>query len=136
MKQEHIAHLLERYLDGETTNKEEQKLRRYFRETQIVPAEWRVYKALFAMTDAGFESHQDHRWRKLVAMAACVAALTVLIVMLWPRHDEPKAESSYAVIDGVVTTDQQLVADEAEQALTMVAVTEEELFGAFDTMNL
>lgn len=136
MKQERIAQLLERYLDGKTTNEEERLLRQYFRQTQLVPTEWRVYKALFALTDAETRQPTVRRCPKWVAVAAGVAALTVLTTVLWPHHETTATESCYAVIDGVVTTDQQLVTDEAEQSLTMVAITEDELFEAFDTMNL
>lgn len=42
--------LIGKYLDGMTTNAEEDRLRRYFAEMPAdeVPEEWRVYKALFA----------------------------------------------------------------------------------------
>ncbi len=59
MKREQIEDLLKRYLDGETTNEEEQLLRQYFATTQIVPPEWKVYKALF-----GWENDQRTEQRE------------------------------------------------------------------------
>ena len=59
MNREQIEDLLKRYLDGETTNEEEQLLRQYFATTQIVPPEWKAYKALF-----GWENDQRTEQRE------------------------------------------------------------------------
>ena len=48
MKQnEHIASLLEKFLEGQSTEAEEQTLSEYFNSADDVPAEWAAYKELF-----------------------------------------------------------------------------------------
>lgn len=48
MKQnEHIASLLEKFLEGQSTEAEEQTLSEYFDRADDVPAEWAAYKELF-----------------------------------------------------------------------------------------
>ena len=149
MKQEYINILLERYLDGETTNQEEQQLSQYFATATDVPAEWRVYRAMFAYTasqqqavarTAGQTAANDGaataaptvhlRVRQAVRWlaAACVAAVVMLSV---GRRAVP---SCYAVIDGRVVTSQQRVLQEAEDALMMVSYSDDDTFDALDMM--
>ena len=48
MKQnEYIASLLEKFLEGQSTEAEEQTLSEYFNSADDVPAEWAAYKELF-----------------------------------------------------------------------------------------
>ena len=48
MKQnEHIASLLEKFLEGQSTEAEEQTLSEYFDRADDVPAEWTAYQELF-----------------------------------------------------------------------------------------
>ena len=49
----HIESLIEKYLDGDTSNSEEQLLRRYFaNRDNDIPDEWKALRALF-----GYEEH-------------------------------------------------------------------------------
>ena len=70
MNREQIEELLKHYLDGKTTNEEEQLLRQYFATTQIVPPEWKAYKALF-----GWENSQRTEQREPSSM------------LEWPSRD-------------------------------------------------
>ena len=70
MKQQEIQTLIDRYLDGETTNDEERRLRQYFAETQLVPPEWRPYKALFA-------------WEQREARQVCCDAIATTKTLDW-----------------------------------------------------
>ena len=149
MKQEEIQTLLDRYLDGETTNDEEQLLRQYFSTVQIVPPEWRPYKALFgweqrhataAMPQPAAVSTPKRPVSRL-AIAASIAALLLVgagIATSLLRQPAETAETAqnYAVIDGHVTTDAALIAQEAELALMMVSTTEEETFDALNIMEI
>ena len=147
MKQQEIQTLIDRYLDGETTNDEERRLRQYFAETQLVPPEWRPYKALFAWEQR--EARQvccdviathPHRRHRRLAIAASLAALLLVgagvATTLLRQPQQPEATRNYAVIDGHVTTDAARIAQEAEEALTLVATTEEDTFEALNILEI
>ena len=145
MKQEEIQILLDRYLDGDTTCEEELLLRRYFNETQLIPTEWQCYKALF-LWECSISSDtavaKPSRPHRQLAAAAAIAVLLVAgagitsILLHQPATDKPKGKQDYAIIDGRLTTDVALIAQEAEQALMMVTTTEEETFDALNIIQL
>lgn len=145
MNKEEIQKLLERYLDGLTTDEEESRLRDYFaRAGQQVPAEWRVYRALFAYEQAeaaalqqqaavpaatlrqGFQRH----WLPVVlAVAATAVALLVLTVQL------PPSGNNYVVINGKVIHNKEIINREAEASLNMVSADADEDFDALFQME-
>lgn len=145
MNNKEVQTLLERYLDGLTTNEEEGRLRDYFiRAGQSVPAEWRVYRALFAYEQAetaalqqqaavpaatlrqGFQRH----WLPVVlAVAATAVALLVLTVQL------PPSGNNYAVINGKVIHNKEIINREAEASLNMVSADADEDFDALFQME-
>ena len=145
MKQEEIQILLNRYLDGDTTCEEEQILRHYFNETQLIPTEWRNFKALFQWEhslccDTVAMPKVRHHWRHAAAAAITVlllvgAGITVSLLNQ-SATDKPRGKQDYAIIDGRLTTDAALIAQEAEQALMMVTTTEEETFDALNIIQL
>ena len=148
MKQEQIQALLDRYLDGATTNEEEALLRHYFSVTQLVPPEWRPYRAIFA-----WEAREARHARSVccdsiatksprrLAIAAGIAALVLAgaglayTLLRQPAAGQMEAKH-YAIIDGHYTTDITLVNQAAEQALQMVATTEEDTFDALNILEL
>lgn len=109
MKQtkEYIEDLLERFLDGQTTESEEQLLSDYFRDADAVPEEWQVYKEIFDSfkTDAYDFSEEEldamlapadekPKVMRLLSWAsvACVAAIIGLFV--WhPWKENPSSET-------------------------------------------
>jgi len=142
MKQEQIQQLLNRYLDGLTTNQEERQLRHYFRKTQIVPPEWRPYKVLFAWEQR--EDQKQRSSRRNYMKHGIAASLTALILVgagltakLLITHQSPHTtQQNYAVIDGQLITDTELIMQEAEQALVMVSATDDETFDALNNIQL
>lgn len=72
---EHIKQLTRRFMDGQTTIEEEARLASYYR-THDVPAEWRVYKEMFAYFDAGMPLGQDK-------VAACPRAVPAVCGLPW-----------------------------------------------------
>ena len=120
---EHIRLLIEKYLDGYTTNAEEQTLRDYFSRTALsdMPAEWRVYKAMFGYVAASASTAIDDvpattpfiNVRILLKIAAAI--VVIVTFALWPRTPQ-----NYVVIDGTVYTDKGLMEQNAEEALTLV----------------
>ena len=144
MKQNQIKQLLERYLDGDTSKAEEEQLRQYFAETTLVPPEWRPYKALFAWETRetrpvccdSIATNRARRLRRL-AIAAGIAALVLLTATLLRQSaTSPLPSGNYAIVEGYIITDAALVAQEAEQALLMVASTEEETFDAINIFEI
>lgn len=165
--------LIEKYLDGMTTNAEEDRLRRYFAEVPAddVPEEWRVYKALFAW-ETGHATAGDTAteqaaattekptasdrqpgltewtaaekgkaaarpammWRLNVFLASAAASVAILIV-LTVGHIPHGGRQCYAVIDGRVYTDCKFVEREAEEALMLVAGSEDDAFDALQMMR-
>lgn len=103
---EYIERLLGKFVDGLTTELEEQQLAEYFDTADDIPAEWQVYKEMFrsfktddynfsnaeldAMltSDVAVESsaahilpkHTSHVWR-WVAVAACAAVVVAFVAI-------------------------------------------------------
>ena len=76
----HIATLLNRFLDGESTLAEEEQLVQYFA-THSVDREWEPYKQMFAYFDSGMDDMSCASkpkivmmpWRRVIGIAASVA---------------------------------------------------------------
>lgn len=51
-----IRRLLERFMSGETTIEEEDRLGDYFRTAHDIPAEWQEYKLMFGYFDSGMDA--------------------------------------------------------------------------------
>ena len=149
-----IQDLLDKYMDGATSNEEEATLRKYFEEhANDIPEEWESYRALFSYI--GFEQmnlsqilkeekEEDFEKKDIekeeipkkeasrtsVAAAAIIAFLIVGI----QKIAQPQPEC-YAVIDGKVYTDQEFVHNEALDALEDVSADSEDPFSALDMMK-
>lgn len=94
---EYIEQLLQRFMDGETTELEEQFLAEYFSTSDSIPEDWEAYREMFASfaTDAYDFSEEEligipqkPRMIRILPWlaAACVAAL-LIIFMAPPRED-------------------------------------------------
>lgn len=146
-KNDYISQLIDRYLDGETTEGEERALRGYFTNSENdIPEEWRAYKALFGFIaderqKAGVEEatetkvapikhkHRHALWLYVASAAASVA----VIVGLTLNHNHRSL--NYVVIDGEVYTSKTAVNDEALEALQMVSSDEDDTFSALEMMQ-
>ncbi len=161
MKKEEIERLIDKYFDGETSNAEEQQLRDYFTtHGQSVDKEWQPLRALMAyecrcigenehagqytdevadMDEALSEKAASNRrhvaslWSRRWLWPVSVAASVVLLVTLFlsfPRE----GNSDYAIIDGEKYTGKAIVEKEAEAALSLVAVGDDD-FHALEQMQ-
>lgn len=129
----HIESLIEKYLDGDTSNSEEQLLRRYFaNRDNDIPDEWKALRALFGYEEAQRKSTarstRKSAMRRYIRYAAMAAAVVLIAIPIMMHRN--RTSGNYAVIDGKVCTDSRTVAAEAEKALMMVAVGEDETFEA------
>ena len=135
--------LTEKYMEGTTTNAEEQALRQYFASPQsLVPEDLAWMKALFAYEAQQAETATESlparqatppgrpwqavlRWTGLAASVLLMLAFSATLLVT-----RPQAMQDLAFIDGKKTTDRQIMECEALHALDEVAYTDEELFDA------
>ena len=147
-----IQDLLDKYMDGATSNKEEATLRKYFEEHgNDIPEEWESYRALFSYI--GFEQMNlsqilkeeeekeidkkeafRSRWLKYFGTSVAAAAIIAFMLVGIQKLTQPQPEC-YAVIDGKVYTDQEFVHHEALDALDDVSADSEDPFSALDMMK-
>ena len=146
-----IQDLLDKYMDGATSNEEEAMLRKYFEEHgNDIPEEWESYRALFSYI--GFEQMNLSqilkeeekeidkkeasrcRWLKYFGTSVAAAAIIVFLIVGIQKIAQPQPEC-YAVIDGKVYTDQEFVHHEALDALEDVSADSEDPFSALDMMK-
>lgn len=147
-----IQNLLDKYMDGATSNEEEATLRKYFEEHgNDIPEEWESYRALFSYI--GFEQMNlsqilkeeeekeidkkeasRSRWLKYFGTSVAAAAIIAFLIVGIQKIAQPQPEC-YAVIDGKVYTDQEFVHNEALNALEDVSADSEDPFSALDMMK-
>ena len=145
-----IQDLLDKYMDGATSNEEEATLRKYFEEHgNDIPEEWESYRALFCYI--GFEqmnlsqnlkeeeeisknAASRSRWLKYFGTSVAAAAIIAFLIVGIQKIAQPQPEC-YAVIDGKVYTDQEFVHNEALDALEDVSADSEDPFSALDMMK-
>ena len=153
-----IQNLLDKYMDGTTSNEEEATLRKYFEEhSNDIPEEWESYRALFSYIGfeqmnlsqilKGEEKEEDFekkdiekekasrsRWLKYFGASVAAAAIIAFMLVGIQKIAQPQPEC-YAVIDGKVYTDQEFVHHEALDALEDVSADSEDPFSALDMMK-
>ena len=148
-----IQNLLDKYMDGATSNEEEATLRKYFEEHgNDIPEEWESYRALFCYIgfeqinlsqilkeeekeeDIEKEEASRSRWLKYFGTSAAAAAIIAFMLVGIQKIAQPQPEC-YAVIDGKVYTDQEFVHHEALDALEDVSADSEDPFSALDMMK-
>ena len=146
-----IQNLLDKYMDGATSNEEEATLRKYFEEHgNDIPEEWESYRALFSYI--GFEQMNlsqilkeeekeidkkeasRSRWLKYFGTSVAAAAIIAFLIVGIQKIAQPQPKC-YAVIDGKVYTDQEFVHHEALDALEDVSADSEDPFSALDMMK-
>lgn len=124
-----IQTLVERFLEGRTTNSEEQLLYEWFA-TADVPAEWADLKAMFAWYADGMPEREEqptavvalHPHRRLLGIAfttvsiAAVLAI-VLCVVLNLNSSVDIYEGSYIISEGVRYDDLDLIKSDIEAVL-------------------
>ena len=139
-----IRMLIDRYMSGDTTNEEEATLRTWFRLAgDDIPEEWRPLRALFGFVDAERETpprrntllkalHRPRIW-----ISSAVAAAAIAIVMLVPSMNKAFAPEpqNYAVIDGKVYTNQEVINEQVDEALQTVSAENDDPFSALDLMQ-
>lgn len=136
MKQ--IEELINRYLDGLTSNEEERTLKRFFAQAGgDIPEEWKALQTLFAFEsmDSQLPEETDHAkivsirhrnkmLRIIISTAACIAITLIF------HLGHSASYKNYAVIDGKKYTNPEVVRQQAFKALNEVSSDDRETFSA------
>lgn len=134
-----IRMLIDRYMSGDTTNEEEATLRTWFRLAgDDIPEEWRPLRALFCFVDEQRSTTlQRAMHRPRIWISSAVAAAAIAIVMLVPSMNKTFAPEpqNYAVIDGKLYTNQEVINEQVDEALQTVSAENDDPFSALDLMQ-
>lgn len=139
-----IRMLIDRYMSGDTTNEEEATLRTWFRLAgDDIPEEWRPLRVLSCFVDE--ERETPHRRNTLLIalhrpriwISSAVAAAAIAIVILVPSMNKAFAPipQNYAVIDGKLYTNQEVINEQVDEALQTVSAENDDPFSALDLMQ-
>lgn len=139
-----IRMLIDRYMSGDTTNEEEATLRTWFRLAgDDIPEEWRPLRALSCFVDE--ERETPHRRNTLLIalhrpriwISSAVAAVAIVIVMFVTQmyNVSTTTPQNYAVIDGKVYTNQEVINEQVDEALQTVSAENDDPFSALDLMQ-
>ena len=126
---EYIEKLLGKFVDGLTTELEEQRLAEYFDTADDIPAEWQVYKEMFRSfktDDYNFSNAELyamltqpkpalHIWR-WVAVAACAAVVVAFVAIRpWTAFTD-----NTSAVDKMVAVEKPKKADEVKYDVGIV----------------
>ena len=139
-----IRMLIDRYMSGDTTNEEEATLRTWFRLAgDDIPEEWRPLRALFVFVDEERETpHRRntllkalHRPRIWISSAVAAAAIAIVMLVLSMNKAFAPEPQNYAVIDGKLYTNQEVINEQVDEALQTVSAENDDPFSALDLMQ-
>lgn len=123
-----IKQLVERFLEGRTTNAEEHELYEWFA-TADVPEEWRDLKSMFRWYAAGMPAdsddtlqHENHKiGKQWIGWVVGVAAMVAIAVLIFRDYDTKTEidiyEGSFIVAEGVRYDDTAYIEQEIEAVL-------------------
>lgn len=142
---EHIEALVEKFLEGRTSNSEERELYDWFA-TNDVPEEWSELKEMFAWYAAGMPEAEateeqslppvaPHHPRRSIALrlggwSVAAAVAIVLGIVIWPEAETTPAltniyEGSYVVENGIRNDDIDYIHEDIEAVLARADAMEE-----------
>ena len=134
-----IRMLIDRYMSGDTTNEEEATLRTWFRLAgDDIPEEWRPLRALFGFVDEQRSTTlQRAMHRPRIWISSAVAAVAIVIVMFVTQiyNVSTTTPQNYAVIDGKLYTNQEVINEQVDEALQTVSAESDDPFSALDLMH-
>ena len=145
----HIYDLVDKFLEGRTSNAEERELYAWFRENEV-PAEWQELKAMFEWYEAGMpEINNAHsgqlseqptpvtqhtatsRPRRRVRMwltGAAITAAASIAALLWFTPTTPTIdiyEGSYIIEAGVMCDNSESIRQDIEELLARAELIEQ-----------
>ena len=131
---EHIAALIEKFLDGRTTNDEEREIYAWFRHHEEIPEEWAELKAMFAWYEEGMPEREApvtamvptptkrHLWLRWGTACGIAASVAIIIMLFSPNNEALHTanniyEGSYIVEQGIRYSDIEHIEDDIEELL-------------------
>jgi hypothetical protein len=139
MKDKDIKILLEKYFEGLTSLKEEQRIRGYFQD-EDVPQEWEMYKPMFQYftlerdeKKQAFSSPRPQTKRILLRWGSTAAAACLLLFIslrLFLNTGGTLSETSQAYIDGKKYTDIELIRTETLKSLENLSEGSEDAYSS------
>jgi len=135
MKEKEIQQLIEQFLEGATTNAEEQMLYEYFNSKNVAQS-LEPYREMFRWYAAGMPEQKAITHTRLYAKWLAIAASLLLLVGIglgyhyYQEQQELYAiyEGSYIIRDGIKNTD-------IKQILPELQATEQEVANALKQQN-
>ena len=137
----HIYDLVEKFLEGRTSNAEERELYAWFRENEV-PAEWQELRAMFEWYEAGMpEINNAHRGQlseqptpvtqhtvtsrprrraRMWLTGAAITAAASISALLWLTPTPPAIdiyEGSYIIEAGVMCDNSESIRQDIEELL-------------------
>ena len=98
---EHIAKLLDKYMDGTSTLEEEDVLAEYFR-GQDIPQEWADYQQLFQEIEA--MKPQPKAKKRWIGWSVAAAVAVLFITITWQQTGQQNTEPAPAVLTAQADT--------------------------------
>jgi hypothetical protein len=129
----HIYDLVEKFLEGRTSNAEERELYAWFRENEV-PAEWQELKAMFEWYEEGMPEREApvaaivptptkrHLWLRWGTACGIAASVAIIIMLFSPNNEALHTsnniyEGSYIVEQGIRYSDIEHIEDDIEELL-------------------
>lgn len=140
-----IEDMLARFMDGQTTEAEEQQLAAFFRSAENIPDEWKSYQELFLSFDTDayvfseeelddmsashyatedMESHK-HPWRQRLGIAASVAILFGIGLVAYQNIANPSKQAPTQIhiatpyiAKNVATTNQKVAVEDIAKGIS------------------
>lgn len=141
MDEKRIQQLIGRFLEGRTSNAEEQLLYDYFSEENVAP-ELAQYREMFRWYAAGMPEHKDksivlpHLTKTTRRWLAAAASLLLLIGIGFGYRSYQKQQSEYAIYEGsYIIRDGKKITD-LRQILPILKATEQEVSEILDQNNI
>lgn len=119
-----IKVLLDKYLEGESSIREEDELKRFFNENENIPEELLFAKELFHFFGAEksieytkeFEQKKPRRKINLYTLSSIAASLLLALFFVFSNHKTDE-KIIYAYINGEAITDITIAKDQTKQIL-------------------
>lgn len=128
-----IEELLNKYFEGKTSGKEEERLRHFFTKGNV-PKHLQVYRPMFTYLEQENRKHRlcvrsiyQRNKVKYIAYAMAGLAAGVLLLVGIARMEIMQTPENYVIINGQRYTDTKLAKAKALEALQNVSFTDEDL---------
>lgn len=119
-----IKILLRKYLDGDTTLKEEQLLQDYFQNNEDIPQEFTYAKTMFNQfkqaKTVSYSQKTKHKTLPILRLTA-IAVSIALLAGIGIHQMVPQQKTIYGYIDGKPITDKTVAINEIENAFDQIS---------------